>query len=104
MKVVFDYNQFVDSGDAAVSARINRVLVGSAASICDEIHYQLQRQVGTTMLFVSKSNLTYMVVWLDENCVSLVRLFNGGSEGGKVIERSLNFINAGDTLAKLLCL
>ena len=104
MKVVFDYNQFVDSGDAAVSARINGVLVGSAASICDEIHYQLQRQVGTTMLFVSKSNLTYMVVWLDENCVSLVRLFNGGGDGGKVIERSLNFINASDRLAKLLCL
>ena len=66
MKVVFDYNQFVDSGDAAVSARINRVLVGSAASICDEIHYQLQRQVGTTMVFVSKSNISYVAEWSDE--------------------------------------
>ena len=104
MKVVFDYNQFVNNGETTKAVVVNNAPAGNVRSISDEVCYQIQASAGKTSLFVSKSNLTYMVVWLDENCVSLVRLFNGGSEGGKVIERSLNFINAGDTLAKLLCL
>ena len=99
MKVVFDYNQFVDSGDAAVSARINRVLVGSAASICDEIHYQLQRQVGTTMVFVSKSNISYVAEWSDDGRVTIKKIT---AHEGEVIQQFENFVCACDVLSELL--
>ena len=100
MNVVFDYNQFVDSGEAAVSARINRVLVGSTASIFDEIHYQLQRQVGTTMVFVSKSNVSYVVEWSADGCVDIKKITAHESE---VIQQFENFVCACDTLSELLC-
>ena len=102
MKVVFDYNKFVNGGETDEAAMINSVPIGSAGSISDEVHYRVQASAPKTVLFVSKSNKTYMVVWLDENSVSLVKLTTSGS-AGEVIKPNLNFVAAIDILAEALC-
>ena len=64
MKVVFNYNQFVNNGETTKAVVVNNAPAGNVRSISDEVCYQIQASAGKTSLFVSKSNLTYMVVCL----------------------------------------